>query len=150
MELCDDGNSIPGDGCDASCVPECFQGDENIASGGSCYMLFTTNASHSAADSRCELLGGHLVQISSGSENSLVAGLLVSDAWIGLDDIASEGVFTWDLGANGSAPLGGYHPWASFEPSTSDDCVQLEHGSETWEGRPCTDSRDYVCERPFP
>lgn len=61
---------------------------------------------------------GHLVDIHDASENMFVRNLIAGNpqnaAWIGLNDIAVEGVFEWTTGA----PLT-YTNWAPGEPNNA-------------------------------
>lgn len=57
--------------------------------------------------------------------------------WIGLNDLLSEGSFTW---ADGSA-LDGFRNWADTQPDDyegKEDCVETEYTNSTW--------NDYKCE----
>ena len=67
--------------------------------------------------------------------------------WIGLNDIDSEGDFTWpELGNSGD-----YFNWASVEPNNmgNEDCAVIaNHRDYQWNDVPCeTIVLPFVCER---
>ncbi|HMP30914.1 MAG TPA: HYR domain-containing protein, partial [Saprospiraceae bacterium] len=94
--------------------------------------------------------GGHLVTISSVGENQFIFENLDSESqnlWIGLNDIAEEGNFTW---ANGQ-PLT-YTNWNDNEPNNflgNENAVVLEtvNGGQ-WNDVPIEDNFTYILEIP--
>ena len=60
--------------------------------------------------------GGTLLVINSAAENAFIAGLLNQTAWLGLNDVASEGNFEWYTGDNLS-----YTNWNTNEPNNFDN-----------------------------
>jgi len=60
--------------------------------------------------------------------------------WLGLNDIAVEGIFTWSDGSNVT-----YKNWNRGEPNnlTGEDCVQLI--KEQWNDVPCNINNTFVC-----
>lgn len=99
------------------------------------------------ANSACVALGGHLAQITSSQEDDAIRSLINGDAWIGLNDIATEGAYEWDKGALGVTPLAGYSNMGSG-PSLLEDCVRIEEDGD-WQDRLCSSYLSYVCERSF-
>ena len=75
-------------------------------------------------------LGGHLVAINDAEENSWIRcnvatadGINGEDAWIGLNDAASEGTFVWSNGDKAT-----YTNWGGGEPNDAggvEDVAQL-------------------------
>ncbi|WAR16594.1 PGCB-like protein [Mya arenaria] len=69
--------------------------------GSSMYLSFSAERSWQDAQNTCELMGGHLVTITTQEENNFVLGLRVdplSDTWVGANDLSVEGNFTWITG----------------------------------------------------
>ena len=84
--------------------------------GGQCYKVFHEDADkigHDAAEYQCACRGGYsLAKIETAEENEFVKSLLLGDdAWIGLNDKASQTNYVW---ADGSS-LGSYTNWDTSE-----------------------------------
>ena len=84
--------------------------------GGQCYKVFHEEADkigHDAAEYQCACRGGYsLAKIETAEENEFVKSLLLGDdAWIGLNDKASQTNYVW---ADGSS-LGSYTNWDTSE-----------------------------------
>ena len=79
---------------------------------------------------------------------SCLLGLASDRFYIGLDDRAREGTFTWTDGSRVS-----YTRWHSGEPNNvgigGEDCVQMRIDSRSWNDIPCRDQLPYVCEIEF-
>ncbi len=84
---------------------------------GHTYFLIST-ASWTASESFAQSLGGHLVSLNTSAEQQWVYDTYQNfgggnlDLWIGLNDTANEGVFTWSSGE----PVT-FTNWASGEPN---------------------------------
>jgi hypothetical protein len=106
------------------------------------YELVTSTKTWTAAKADAEARtqggkAGHLVSISSSTENAFVKSLLTSSAWIGLNDSAVEGTFVWTTGE----PVT-YTRWGSSQPdgipsggSTVDsgvDAVRMNNSDGKW------------------
>ncbi len=149
-EECDDANAVAGDGCNADCTPTCFGGsgaDAFIADPAiGCYAAFSTALSWPEAEAACVGLGGHLVSITSATENSLVRALLPGTVLaIGSSDAAVEGTWTWSDGDTFS-----YTGWGAGEPNNSggvEDCGLLQ-ATGAWNDGVCSAAHGYVCEAP--
>ncbi len=86
------------------------------------YALIEESLAWEDARTVCEVLGGHLVTITSEEENAIVSTLLVPDSvFIGASDIETEGTWAWVTGevfwANGQALA--YTNWYPDEPNNS-------------------------------
>ncbi|WAR16653.1 MRC1-like protein, partial [Mya arenaria] len=69
--------------------------------GSSMYLPFFAGRNWQDAQNTCELMGGHLVTITTQEENNFVLGIRVyplSDTWVGANDLSIEGNFTWITG----------------------------------------------------
>ncbi|XP_057691854.1 C-type lectin lectoxin-Lio2-like isoform X2 [Corythoichthys intestinalis] len=109
-----------------------------------CY-IFQSEARDSAdAQSVCEILGGDLVSIQDMLENSFVAGI-GEDAeddliWLGIDDLSTDGTFTWNDGAGT-----GFSAFGEGEPSET--CVAMDVTDGSWQDEDCDSAYPYVCIR---
>jgi len=86
----------------------------NSANGHSYFLL--GGSSWTEAEAKAVALGGHLVTINDASENAWVLSIFGAGGtralWIGLNDAASEGAFTWISG-----DAAAYRNWSSGEPN---------------------------------
>ncbi|XP_060568366.1 mannose-binding protein C-like [Ruditapes philippinarum] len=94
-------------------------------------------------------MGGHLVEITSQSEDDFVRSLGTGPSHIGLNDIDNEGVHVWI--SSGNLAFGTFTNWKVGEPSnggSGEDCVEIR-AQGRWNDVPCSLTRLYVCERPI-
>ena len=65
-------------------------------------------------------------------------------AWIGLNDIHTEGTFHWLNGTHVA-----YTKWALKQPNNNDnhDCVWIKVGEGTWYDISCARQLPFVCEK---
>lgn len=127
--------------------------------GGHTYVRYDTPAgSWQDARSHCQTIGGDLVSITSAGEQSAVYNGLVgtnrSDLWIGLSDIAQEGLFKL---VDGSTPT--YTNWYPGNPDdgySNEDCAEMNYGDYAhdghWNDFPCDNGygrvTGFICELP--
>lgn len=141
--------------------PPCVEGDARVEGpGGTCYFVVLQPTTWSGARSRCQQDGGDLVVVESTDENILVhdlADVVVqdgrADAWIGGNDIGSEGTFLWLDGA----PAFSFEQFRAGEPNDGGDgaggvkenCMILEadNALREWDDRACGDPYPLICER---
>lgn len=124
-----------------------------------------TTRDYSHADEACAAQGMRLAWLESSSENSEVSTKVNalakdSEVYIGANDIANEGKWYWDGGAqfwdgnNFGKPVNGmYNAWASGTPNNgnfSEDCGVLVSGSAQWGDRSCSIKFAYLCEEAEP
>jgi len=147
-EECDDGNAAAGDGCEASCKLSCGSGTGADRAAvdpisGHCFAAYdSVHHSYQDAAALCAGAGGHLPTITTASEDATAfAAVHPGDRpWLGGDDIAVEGVFTWTTGE----PL----RFTNFQAGKPDsaagaDCLQyLADG--TWGDATCADPQGTV------
>ena len=114
---------------------------------GSCYYTSPSCDSWSRADSKCQDLGGKLASIESQEENVFVQrqqnGAM---AWIGLNDIASEGNFRWVDGCKKR-----FRFWAKNQPNNlnNQDCVHTLGVTRdyTWNDVSCANCNNFTCKK---
>jgi len=98
---------------------------------------------------KCKSRGGTLAQPKSKADQDLLVSLCSNnncpDTWIGLNDIADEGIFLWIDGT----PLA-YSNWDIGEPNNveDEDCVHIWGFSEqnTWNDNKCEHYLNFFCE----
>ena len=92
--------------------------------------------------------------VDDASENTEIVNLLnaagIDRAWIGLNDKAVEGTFTWtrEDSSVSEVPLGSYAPWGTGQPANANafqDCVHLVDSGK-WASRTCDQEKAFVCE----
>lgn len=162
-EQCDDGNTIPGDGCESDCTFICGDTIAGVVratldtSNNHCYVGFSNPLLNwFDAELDCEAKGGTLAVITSEAENTLArnASLITDTVWIGADDTTTEGSFTWINGEPFS--------FSKFEPGQPDDgfggedCLHFFDAAtspagltNTWNDTKCGDTgfvTGYICE----
>ena len=108
---------------------------------GHSYYRSTGSANWTTARTNCSNMGGHLVTVTSSSENSFIYGLWPS-GWIGLTDEVTEGTWKWVTGETYS-----YSSWNSGEPNNSgnEDYIQFV-GAGKWNDLNNSSSLPYVIE----
>lgn len=130
-------------------------GDGWITFRGSSYCFMENVMMWYEASSACSELGGHLVTISSRSENNFikrstrhVSGIT---SWIGFNDLESEGDWTWEDTKETSA----YTNWQNTEPNNlnNEDCaiifLRRKAGKVygAWHDNPCCSEFTSICEK---
>lgn len=108
---------------------------------GHSYYRSTGSMTWTDARQACQNMGGHLVTITSSSENNFIYNLWPS-GWIGLTDEVSEGQWKWVTGEPYS-----YSSWNGGEPNNSgnEDYVQFVGGGK-WNDLPNYFYLPYVLE----
>ena len=103
----------------------------NPANGHFYYLTVPTN--WNAAESLALSIGGHLVTINNAAEDAWVFGQFSNfggtprPLWIGLNDVAQEGVFTWISGE----PVT-YLNWSPVEPNDGAGVFPTEEHVHIW------------------
>ena len=111
-----------------------------LSNDGICYAYFT-NTGISWVDARleCASRGYDIATVTSLEENTLMYSIATSgtSCWIGLNDIDTEGTFTWADGTNST-----YRRWSSGQPNNlggNQDCVETYSSSSGyWNDAGCT------------
>jgi hypothetical protein len=132
---------------DPSC-PQCLSAP--AMGGGTLAFCFVTK-SYSDAEADCVAQGGHLASIHGDAEQmeawSGAFSITNDQWWIGLNDLASEGVYDW----TDKTPFD-HEGWAGGEPNDAggnEDCVHLANwGGGLWNDIPCQVEFRYICRLP--
>ncbi|MGH0164673.1 UNVERIFIED_CONTAM: hypothetical protein FKN15_047304 [Acipenser sinensis] len=112
-----------------------------------CYYISSDVKSWPDARSDCEMRGGDLMSISSVQERIGVSNIY----WIGLNDVASEGVWEWSDGSPFLEELQNWRPGQPDNWQDNEDCVQFAASdSARWNDEFCTVARNYICKRLTP
>lgn len=128
-------------------IPSCWTNPAyEAAQTGRKYYAPHSDGTGTSAQTQCASAEAHLVVINDAAENVHVRGIMDETSWIGLSDQAVEGTFAW---INGE-PLA-FDRWAGSQPANSagPSCVFMRTDSG-WEVAPCGNTREYVCECPYP
>ena len=102
--------------------------------------------SYTAAKAQCESDGSMLAIPRSEAENTFIANLVPNEnLWIGINDIAREGIFVSVDGRDIS-----YTKWLAGEPNNNygdEDGVEIlgDRGVTEWNDEKVTNTRKFVC-----
>lgn len=164
-EECDDGNIQFGDGCAQDCNVECdcpagvsdCMGFEDQTTH-HCYALIKgSDKDWAGGKGVCETWKGTLAVLATQEEINAVKPSLSSgsnEIWIGGSDTVVDGTFVWENGepwtyTNGNAP------WkdniaSQDEPNggNGENCVEIYKNEGNLNDEQCSQSHDYLCERP--
>jgi hypothetical protein len=88
--------------------------------------------------------GTQLVTIRSADQNSQAVYVSKQLSWIGLNDVASEGNYTWASGDGAT-----YRNWTVSEPTgtRSENCVVFD-STGAWSDQACSTTLAFVCDSP--
>ena len=120
-----------------------------------CYKLHSEKLDHDMAQYQCQCTGGYtLANIPSAEVNTFLTSLVgTEEAWIGLNDKATEGTYVW---SDGSA-LGSYKNWKTNQPSSdsstreAQDCAKIDgDAAGVWDDVLCSKTLVYICESGVP
>ena len=115
-----------------------------------CYKFFTEAKPWSEAEQYCDQqLNSTLVTINSQEENNFVKSLLLASigdekAWIGGNDMDTEGTWVWVDGSDWSE----FDNWNTNEPNggRNESCVEILPDREyKWNDIPCAESKAFIC-----
>lgn len=114
---------------------------------GHAYYGCTTTASWPEARAACQAVGMDLMSIGSTEEKDFSQMLFaaVGDHWIGLNDQAQEGLFSWSDGDGF-----GFEHFEGGQPNGGggQNCIAVLYSDGHWKDEPCADPYGIVCEAP--
>jgi cysteine-rich repeat protein len=155
VEQCDDGNVVNGDWCSRVCAKECPGGGRIWAENGNCYYAVDRDVSWAGARTNCLDDDSFLATITSRAENAIVTDVLESSddgdfAWIGFNDMGTEGLWVWDTTGERAV----YLNWAPGQPDnrggsggTNADCASTSIlGDGIWFDWICSERYTFICE----
>ncbi|KAE9548049.1 hypothetical protein FO519_008739 [Halicephalobus sp. NKZ332] len=118
-----------------------------------CYSMLTTQTEYLNAEQTCVDLGGHLASVDSAFTNTFLVqnaqkaftNTSSTDFWIGGNDLASSGVWTWTDGKPFT-----FTDWAQGEPSSASgaDCIGTALDGGLWSAQSCFAKKPYICALP--
>jgi hypothetical protein len=111
--------------------------------GTSQYYICPGQVPWATAAFRCAQYDAHLVAIGDSAENSFV-GSLITNIWLGANDIWEEGSFWWVTNEPWT-----YEIWDTDQPDNinNEDCLEMITTSR-WQDTSCEYNRAFVCEKP--
>ena len=135
---------------------------------GRAYLFCNQERAWRAARESCLRARMDLLIVNDAAENAFARGA-GAVSWIGANDLANEGSFSWPMAGsddrpNGGALMGGYSNWLPDEPNNTrrcdgvelpggnclgresdEDCVELNTEGR-WNDFDCERGRRYICE----
>ncbi len=114
------------------------------------YVFVTEGKDWNSAQAYCQGIapGYHLVTVNGSQEEDFLAqqqqGHGLPIWWIGLNDHAEEGRFTW---ASGASAYNNFLPGEPNDALTGEDCTQDGWGAGRWNDFDCTDKKPFICEQ---
>jgi len=128
---------------------DCTEGWSHLGSSGQCYAKAPVSMSYTEARVICDSAYSSLAMPKSIEENNKVVEVINStdNSWVGLNDIAVEGQFSWE---DGQALA--WSNWASGQPGVGrtqvfEDCAQIQTAGR-WNSVYCLDPAHFVCQSP--
>ena len=114
---------------------------------GFCYFTSETCTNWTTALAKCRQENSVLVDVNNNEENVYLQHLHNGEkSWLGLNDISTEGTFSW-----ADRAAGNFTAWAKNQPNNfgEEDCVHalgVEHKYE-WNDVKCSDCHQYTCKK---
>ena len=120
---------------------------------GHSYWFCDSEVSFATARDACQGVGMTLAKIDDAAEDEFVRGRAGNVAWLGAEDTAVEGTWSWHVDGVqfwANQPVAGvYANWKQGQPSggASANClIAQKQGGGTWAAAACNDRNGFVCE----
>ncbi|KAL3861562.1 hypothetical protein ACJMK2_007590, partial [Sinanodonta woodiana] len=95
----------------------------------------------------CKILGGHLAEINSASEEKYIVdqvNQLNDRFWVGASDVLVEGEFMW-MTSMTQVTYANWYPGQPDNHVRNENCVEIWY-NKYWNDRACSDVSQYICE----
>jgi hypothetical protein len=146
------------DDCDGEVDEAACDPCERRVREGSVYLFCPSTEAWPAARGACVERGYDLVTLESEAEHDFVWStsqtIVAGEWWMGLEDMATNGVYVWVDGTTVWAMEAsfGYTNWRDGEPCDDPNqaCIQFDVGTGLWADHPCADPLPFVCETDMP
>ncbi|VDI18200.1 Hypothetical predicted protein [Mytilus galloprovincialis] len=115
-----------------------------------CYLFELSKASWKAAKKECERRQSHLVKIETSAENIFLKSMIQhmvrrkKEFWIGLNDLAKEGWFTW-ISDYSTVAYTDWHPGNPNNYRGNEDCCEIHEFH--WNDDNCARPYCFICEK---
>ncbi|GFS19199.1 lectin [Elysia marginata] len=116
----------------------------------SCFKIITSSYEYSKATTECNALGGYLASVKTVDELNVVRGLAGSkDHWVGMDDLAKEGVHIWQEDGQRLTSEQQQTVFKPGEPNNYygvEDCIHFRGSHQNLNDVHCWSTKRSVCE----
>lgn len=120
-----------------------------------CYKVMAVQASWAEAKVYCQVIGGDLAKITSATDQTIIAGLVLKSHgivgheryWVDGSDMLQSGVWRW-MRTNGESIPISYTNWNPGQPDIkTENCVEVRWDwSSRWNNLNCADRLSFICQ----
>lgn len=159
----DGADVLHGHGLDAATISDILFNNPDVVYSeqtGSFYQYVNTAVNYAGAVSAASSatlngVAGHLVNITSATENAYVQGLLGGTTWMGGVDVGTNGTWQWTTGleaglqfsdVTGASVFNQYENWDGGQPQNNTEYWSVIYTNGTWHDWPDTSNHRYVIE----
>ncbi|KAK6966011.1 brevican core protein [Biomphalaria glabrata] len=118
---------------------------------GLCLKIVNNYTNYTSANKSCSTMQGHLVMVKSNATKesllTIMQDMNIGSAWVGIDDIQSEGKYVWSDGSLlTTEEMIVYIPRQPDNFNNSQDCTVIMKQYRGLDDVVCTDREMYFCE----